>query len=134
MKKWILYGSWGCLYILCAVLGFAVIEPYGLQFSALVVLSLLFFLPPAVLLVDAYRQKDRKTLCLLRWISGGSLLLTLIFLVANVLSALGGETLGNVLYGVLVLVSVPMVSSQYWFLSMFLWACIFFATLRQKKK
>lgn len=134
MKKWILYGIWGCLYIICAALGYAVTEPSGLQFFALAALSLLFFAAPVLLLVDAHRQGDKKTLLTLRWISGLSLGLTLVFLVANVASALGSEALGNAMYALLVLVSVPMVSSQHWFLSIFLWACIFFATVGRKRK
>lgn len=133
MKKWILYGIWGCLYVICCVLGLAVPAPAGLQTFALVTFSLLFFVPPALLLLDAYRASDRKTLFALRWVSGLSLLLTLVFLVANVASALGSEALGTALYTILVLVSVPMVCSQHWFLSLFLWACIFFATLRKEK-
>ena len=134
MKKWILYGTWGCLYIVCAVLGLAVAEPEGLQVFALMSFALLFFVPPVLLLIDAIRQKDEKTCLCLRWISGLSLALTLVLLVANVASALGSDALGSVMYGFLVLVSVPMVCSQHWFLSLFLWACIFFATLGRKQK
>lgn len=134
MKKWILYGIWGCLYIICAALGYAVTAPTGLQAVALFILALLFFVWPAILLIDAHRQKDKKTLVTLRWISGLSLLLTLGFLVANVASVLGSKALGNALYEILILVSVPMICSQQWFLSMFLWACIFFATFSRKQK
>ena len=134
MKKWILYGTWGCLYIVCAVLGLAVAEPEGLQVFGLMSFALLFFVPPVLLLIDAIRQKDAKTCLRLRWISGLSLALTLVLLVANVASALGSDALGSVMYGFLVLVSVPMVCSQHWFLSLFLWACIFFATLGRKQK
>ena len=134
MKKWILYGLWGCLYIFCAALGYAVTAPTQLQSFALLVLSLLFFVPPALLLVDAYRQKAQKTLRILRWVSGVSLALTLVLLIANIASALGGAALGNALHVILILVSVPMICSQHWFLSVFLWACVFFATLGQKQK
>ena len=134
MKKWILYGIWGCLYIICAALGHAVTEPTQLQAGALFVMALLFFVPPVLLLVDAYRQGDKKTALTLRWISGLSLALTLVFLVANVASALGSDALGNALYEILLLVSVPMICSQQWFFSLFLWACIFFATLGRKRK
>ena len=134
MKKKLLYGSWILLYIICAVTGFAVTDPDSLQCAALLIFSVLFFLPPCVLLVDAHRKKDQKALLLLRWISGLSLLLTLILLVANVVSALSSAALGNVLYAVLVLVSVPMISSHQWFFSLLVWACVFFATLGQKRK
>lgn len=134
MKKWILYGIWICLYASCAVSGFLVTDPSGQQQWALLLLSLLFFVPPALLLVDAYRFKEQKTFLLLRWISGLSLALTLVFLVINVVSALGSEALGTAMYYILVLVSVPMICSQRWFFILFLWACVFFATLGQKKK
>lgn len=134
MKKKLLFGSWILLYIICAVTGFAVTDPDTLQHAALLLFSVLFFLPPCVLLVDAHKQKDQKTLLLLRWISGLSLLLTLVLLVANVASALGSTTLGNILYALLILVSVPMISSHQWFFSLLLWACIFFATLEKKRK
>ena len=134
MKKWILYGIWGCLYIVCAALGYAVTEPAGMQTFALVFFALLFFVPPVLLLVDAYRQADKKTLLTLRWISGISLGLTLVFLVANVFSALGSDALGNAMYEILILVSVPMICSQHWFFSLFLWAGIFFTTIVLKKK
>ena len=134
MKKWILYGIWGCLYVLCAVSGFLVTDPSSRQQWALFLLSLLFFAPPALLLVDAYRFKEQKTFLLLRWISGLSLALTLVLLVTNLLSALGSEALGTAVYHILVLVSVPMICSQRWFFILFLWACVFFATLGQKKK
>lgn len=134
MKQWILYGLWGCLYIFCAALGYVTTDPTGLQSGALLVFALLFFVPPVLLLVDAYRQKDKKTLLVLRIISGTSLALTLILLVSNVASALGGEALGKALYEILILVSVPMVCSQHWFLSIFLWACVFFATMGRKQK
>lgn len=134
MKKWILYGIWICLYASCAVSGFLVTDPSGQQQWALLLLSLLFFVPPALLLVDAYRFKEQKTFLLLRWISGLSLALTLVLLVTNVVSALGSEALGTAMYYILVLVSVPMICSQRWFFILFLWACVFFATLGQKKK
>lgn len=134
MKNKLLYGSWICLYILCAVAGYWVTAPDRLQLFSCMMLSGLFFIPPCLLLVDAYRRKDENTFRLLRWVSGLSLLLTLILLVANVASALGNVVLGNVLYVLLVLVSVPMISSHQWFLSMLIWACIFFATLIKKRK
>jgi len=62
-----------------------------------------------------------------------SLSLSLIALVANFLSILGTEALGNALYVVLVLVSVPMVCGQYWVMSLFLWACLLMASFIRKK-
>ena len=55
---------------------------------------------------------------------GAALGLTLLALVLNVLSAMGTVTMGNALFGVLIVVSSPMVCSGYWALSLFLWACL----------
>lgn len=135
MKKTILYGLWIFFYILCLVLGYTVpAETEGIQRAALTVLSLAFFLPPAVLLVDACRKKDRKVLVTLRWISAGSLGLTFLVLLLNVLSALWSQAVGDFLYQLLIFVSVPMVTCGSWLLSMFLWACLLFATVRKKEK
>lgn len=134
MRKKLLYGSWILLYSICAVAGFVVKEPNTLQRVALFIFSALFFLPPFLLLINTYRQQNKKTLRFLRWISGLSLLLTLLLLVANVASALGNELLGNVLYALLVLLSVPMIGSHQWFFSLLLWACLFFATFVNKRK
>ena len=133
MKKKVLYGIWICLYILCAGLAH-IAAPEGAQALALTVLSVLFFIPGFLLLADARRSADRKQLKLLRWISGLSLGLTLAGILLNIVSALGSDTLGNVMYEVLIFISVPMICSQYWVLSLFLWACILLAALPPKKK
>ena len=83
MKKYILYGIWFCLYVACLFLGY-VTEPNQAQQICLLLMALLFFVPGVLLLIDGHRQQDKKTLCILRWISGLSLVLTLVLLVANV--------------------------------------------------
>lgn len=133
MKKRILYITWGCLYALCAGLSH-IPDPEGAQSVALTLLSLAFFVPGVILLIDALRTGDQKARLTLRWISGLSLGLTLLLLVANVFSVLGSETLGTVFYELLLFASVPMICSQYWVLSLFLWACLLFATLPAKKQ
>ena len=136
MKNWkyiLLYGSWIWLYLLCAGLSHMT-EPTKVQGVALTILSLVFFAPAAILLADGLRNKKQKQLRLLRWISIASLVLTLLLLVANVLSALAPEAVGNALHEILIFVSVPMVCSQHWALSLFLWACILFATLAARKE
>lgn len=136
MKNWkyfLLYGSWIWLYLLCAGLAH-ITQPQPAQSVALTVVALIFFIPAVILLIDGLRNKRQKQLRLLRWISISSLVLTLLLLIANVLSALASEAMGNVLHEILIFVSVPMVCSQHWVLSMFLWACLFFATLPAQKK
>lgn len=132
MKKRILYITWGVLYALCAGLGHLA-QPSDAQSVVLTLLSLAFFAPGAILLVDAWRSGDQKSRKELGWISGISLGLTLVLLVANVFSVLWSEVVGTVLYELLIFVSVPMVCSRHWVLSLFLWACLFFATLPVKK-
>ena len=70
----------------------------------------------------------------MRNLSALSLGLTLAVLILNFMSALGSETLGNVLYYVLVVVSAPMICSGYWVLSLFLWACVLMVSLSQLKR
>ena len=133
MKKMILYGSWFCLYVICAILGY-IIPVTTTQQVSMLLLSLVFFVPPAILLIDARRKQDKKVLLTLRWISALSLVLTVIFLVLNVVSALFSEATGELLYELLIFASTPMICSQHWMLSIFLWACLFFATIGRKKK
>ena len=123
-----LYTLWGAMFIICAALGFI---PRTLDAFAVVstCLSLGFFLPPALLLYQAGKQQNRDTLKLIRNLSLASLLLTLALLVLNLLSALQSEFLGNVLYGMLIILSTPMVCSGYWVLSLFLWACLLMGSL-----
>lgn len=133
MKKWILWGSWILMYGICVGLSH-IPAPTGNQLWVLPLLSVLFFVPGGVLLFDSLRSRDGKTLRLLRWISGLSVGLTVVTLIANVLSALGGDLLGVVLYEVLIFVSAPMITLGWWYVSIFLWCCIFFATLKKADK
>ena len=132
-KKIILWSIWAALYVICVPFGY-VNEPTATQALGMLLLGLIFFIPGAILLIDALRNEDKKTLLILRWVSGCSLGLTLIFLVANVFSALGSASLGDTLYGFLALVSVPMLCCRQWALSLLLWAIIFFATIIRKPK
>ena len=133
MNKTAYFTLWGGIFILCAGLGF-IPEPEGFFRFALTTLSLLFFLPPAMLFRDAKKQKDRVVLKLLRNLSGLSLGLTLVLLIGNFLSLMAPQWLGNVLYGVLVIISAPMVCSGYWLLSLFLWACLLMASISALKQ
>ena len=131
-KKW-LFALWGGLFALCAGLGFLP-EPEGALGVLLTVLALASFLPPVALLYRAVREQDRHTVLLVRNLSGLSLGLTLILLMLNFWSALGSETLGTVLYGLLVVVSSPMICSGHWAMSLFLWACLLMVSLRHSRR
>ena len=133
MNKTAYFTLWGGLFILCAGLGF-IPEPEGVLRFLTTTLSLLFFLPPLMLCRNAIKQGDRRTLALLRNLSALSLTLTVVLLIGNFLSLMAPQWLGNVLYGVLVIVSAPMVCSGYWLLSLFLWACLLVVSLEILKK
>ena len=131
MKKSAIYIVWGVLYCACVGLGF-VGNPTGLGKLALVALSILFFVPPFFLVFQARKEESRKTLLALRLVSVGVLSLSLILLVLNFLSVYFDTHTGLVLYVLLVMFSAPMVCSQYWFLSLFLWACLLMVTVQRK--
>ena len=133
MKKKGLFVLWGVLFAVCAGLGF-VPQPTGALKWLLGLLGLLFFAPPVLLLARAKESGDRAVAALVRNLSVASLVLTLLALVGNVLSLLGGVTLGNVLNAVLAIVSTPMFCSQIWVLSIFCWAFLMIAANKLLKK
>lgn len=128
MNKKVLFVLWGVLFILCSGLGF-IPDPQGAVKTVMTVLSVLFFLPPALLLWQA----DRNTAMLIRNLSLLSLGVTLVTLILNFVLAVSSEFLGNVLHYILVIVSAPMICSGYWVLSLFLWACQLMASLKKSK-
>ena len=129
MRNKTLYAAWAVLFALCAGLGF-IPEPQGFGKAVLVILSLACFVPPFLLL----RQGSRNTRVLVRNLSSLSLGLTLALLVLNFLSVRLPVAVGDMLYGMLVMVSSPMVCSQFWALSMFLWACLLFTAVSKLKQ
>ena len=131
-----LFVLWGVMFVLCAGLGFVPLNGNltGVVQGLLTAVSVLFFLPPAVLVYRAEKSGDRDTLKLVRNLSLASLVLTLVLLVLNLVAAVGSQLLGNFLHGILVVVSVPMLCSGYWALSLFLWACLLMASLKFLRK
>lgn len=131
MKEKVLYSIWACMYILCVGLSFLP-DPQGASKVALTVISLLFFVPGGMILYDARKAGNKKSLLRIRLISALSLGLTVLIFVLTVLLATASKTVGDVLYELLILVSAPMICSQYWVLSLFLWACLLIASLPKK--
>ena len=132
MKKPTLYYIWIGLAALCALLGL-IPTPSAPLAVVMTLLSIAFFVPPAWLLADAYKTGCEKTVTLLRRISLISLGATLLLFIINILSVTGSEALGDVMYVLLALVSVPMVCSGHYVLSLFLWACLLICALPKKK-
>ena len=133
MRNKTLYILWAALFILCAGLGF-IPAPTGFGKWVLVVLSAVFFIPGFVLVKQAGEKKDRRTLALVRNLSILSLGVTLLALVINITSVLWSETLGNICYSVLIIVSTPMICGQYWFLGLFLWACLMILSISKLRE
>jgi len=132
MTKKTLFVLWGVLFGLCAGLGFVPAD--GVVRGIFALVSFAFFVPPGLLVYRAFRETDRDVLQLVRNLSLASLILTALVLVLNLLSAMGSELVGDLLYGILVVVSTPMVCSGYWALSLFLWACLLMTTLKLLQK
>ena len=132
MKNKTLYILWAALFALCAFLGFfREIVTGGLWLMSF--FSLLFFVPPGVILWRALKNKDEHNRKLIRDLSGASLGLTVVLLVANVLSVMGSSWLGTVLDALLTILSTPMKCCPSWALSIFLWAFLFLAAAKRKK-
>ena len=129
MKNTHLYALWGVMFSLCAGLGF-IPASSGFLAGGMTALSLLCFVPPALLLY----QGGPDARALVRNLSAASLGLTLVLLVLNFLFALSSEAVGNVLHYALIIVSSPMVCSGYWVLSLFLWACLMVCSLNILKR
>lgn len=133
MKNKSLLAIWGIFYIICAGLGF-IPEPEGTVRIFLTAISILFFVPPAILLFDAFSAGDEKTIRLIRLLSALSLALTLVLITANFLAALGASWLGTLLHILLVIGTAPMLCSNYWVLSLFLWAVLLVASCQKRKE
>ena len=128
MKNRFLFALWGAMFILCAGLGF-IPEPAGVLKGLLTGLAILFFLPPAMLVWKGRREKDRTPLLLVRNLSIASLSLSVVLIIANFLTAFRSELMGDILHGVLVVVSSPMICSGHGAMSLFFWACLLIASV-----
>ena len=128
MKKTVLFALWGGLFVISAALGLADNAKAGLW------VSILFFLPPSLLLYDAGKAGDKSAVLLIRNLAALSLGLTLVLLILNVVFAVKSQAVGNFLHGILGVVSAPMLASGYWALSLFLWACLLMVGRKLAKK
>lgn len=117
------YVVWGILLALCALLGF-IPEPAPAAANVLTALAVVSFIPPAVVIYLSWKARSDFDLKLIRSISLGSLVLTLALLVANFLALGATEWVGDLLYGLLVVISTPMVCGQIWVVSLVLWAAL----------
>ncbi len=124
---------WGGMYILCVVLGFVQTQN-GLLQALFALLSIGFFIPGGILLYEAVERKNRALVKRIRILCLTSLLLTVLVLIGNVLTLPAAEAVGNRMHALLVVVSAPMMCSQFWAISLFLWACLLMGTFFKETK
>ena len=128
-----LFLVWLLYYILCVLLA-CIPNPQGALFGFLVLAGLGFFVPGGILLARFCKTGNRKGLVFFRNASLISLGLTVMLILGNFLTPALSERFGDVLYAVLILVSVPMVCCRVWVLSLFGWACYFTVSRYYLKK
>ncbi len=133
MTKRSLWLIWYTLFIICALLGF-IPEPRGFWKFLFILFSIGFFVPGFLLLKWAGDRGETATVRQIRWIAFGSLCATVVLILLNGLSVIMSDFWGNLLYGLLIIVSSPMVCGQYWVLSLFGWACIILTAHSMLKK
>ena len=128
MKEKILYLFWLAMYIICVGMG-TILERNILIHILLMVLALAFYIPGLLLVIEGIKQNNSKILLRVRIVCICSLVLSLVFIVANIASVYASSSVGNVLNQVLLIVATPMHCCYYRFISLFLWACLFIGTM-----
>ena len=91
MSYSLLYALWGGMYLLCAGLGF-IEETSDLGYALLVLVGMLFFVPPGYIVYKAVKENNKDVLTTVRNLCLLSLGLTLSGLMAAIVSALGSDT------------------------------------------
>lgn len=140
LNKYILLAIWVGMFILCAVLGYLPPQE-GANKWLLVIIALLFFLPPALTVYQCQKEKDGKLLRLVRTVALVVLIATVALLVVNLLSialllVMPEKTaliVGDVLYYALILVSTPMICGQYWGIGLIGWAALLWSSIFAEK-
>ena len=120
-----LYIAWAGMFVLTAALGFAFPEvENGWGRFGLALVAVLFFLPPGLVLDRAKAEGHRFHVRLVGFLALGSLLLTVVLLALTLISFIWSDVLANALYAALVIVSSPMICSNCYAISLFLWGTL----------
>lgn len=136
MKEKLIYLLWLFLYIICVGLGtleesFLVLQLFQGLFA------LLFYVPPVLLALEGLKKGKHKYLVQIRILSILSLVLTLVFMIANIASVYADQSVGSTLNQLYILIAAPMHCLPYGFISIFLWAALLMFTFprlwREKK-
>ena len=128
-----LYIAWAALFALTAVLGFVfpAAETLGARL-ALAGLAVVFFLPPWLILAKSRSEGRRFHVWLIGFLAAASIVLTVALLVLNLMSPRWSEAVGIALNAALVILSAPMVCSNFYVLPLFLWGTLLAAAFRKK--
>ena len=129
-KLWII---WAIAYVICTVCAFFSASNDAAS-GLFLLLSLGFFVPPAVLIYKGVTKKWPKILRVIRNLSIISLASTLVMILLNFVSIQLSEAWGVALYWMLIVVSTPMICSQVWAVGLFGWAVLLFTCLNYLKK
>ena len=128
-----LYALWAGLFVLTAGLGLAFPDASDAAGrAAMTVASVVFFVPPFLILAKAKADGDREPVRLVRYLSLTSLVLTVVLLYLNLTSAGMSEDMGRALYAALTVVSAPMVCSNLYVVPLFLWGTLLAGTFTKK--
>lgn len=136
LNKYILAAVWVGMYILCAVLGFLPSQE-GANRVLLVIFGVLFFVPPGLLVYTCWKEKNGKWLRFVRIVALVVLITTVALMLLNLMSITlllvmpekAALVLGDILYYLLNLGSVPMMCGQYWGLGMTGWAVLLWTAI-----
>jgi hypothetical protein len=113
------------MFVLTTALGFAFPEvENGWGRVGLALIAVLFFLPPGLVLDQAKAAGHRFHVRLVGFLALGSLLLTVVLLALTLISFIWSDALANALYAALVIVSSPMICSNLYAISLFLWGTL----------
>ena len=120
-----LYGIWAGLFALTAVLGL-VFPSAGSRAGrlALGAVSLLFFLPPWLILAKAGLQSSPLHRRIIRYLAIASLTATVVLICAGILSVGISRFWGDVLHVLLTILCAPLVCSNFYVLPLFGWATL----------
>ena len=128
----ILYTLWAAMFLLTAALGLLFPQEAGLGRWVLTAVSVIFFIPPWMILSRARREGELQHIRLIRWLCLASIILTALLLVLNLRSAGLSDAMGRALNAALAVVSAPMLCSNLFVLPIFLWGCLLADTFRRK--
>lgn len=130
----VLYSIWVALFGLTALLGLlfpGVENNWGL--AGLRIVSILFFLPPWLILAKAKQEDNRRHIRLIRYLALAWLVLALVLVCASILSINYFPLMGDLLHFLLTVICTPMVCSNFYALPMFLWATLLIGSFGKKK-